>query len=803
MKFCRFVLLIFALLVPAIALGQGVLVVEDASQRVRLPRPILPGPPIRPMPPTEEPATDYAIDSLNIDTTIDGQVAKVQVSQTFVNQSKRTLEVSFIFPLPYDGAIDQLTLMVDGKELPGRMMNAEEARKKYEAIVRKNRDPALLEWMGTGMYKTSVFPVPAGEKRTVILSYTQLCPSNDGLADLRIPLATAKYTSQPIKTLKIRTVITGENKVGSVYSPTHDVKIERTTDKTVVAEFSAEKTIPTSDYRLLFNPDATSKSDGKALSARVLSYRPDGSEDGYFMMLLSPRIETDQKRIAKTIVCVIDKSGSMNGEKIEQARGALKFVLQNLHKDDLFNIITYDASIQVFKPELQHVTDETIAEAVGFVETINAGGSTNIDEALQTAMGRLENPERPSYVVFLTDGLPTVGERNEMRIVEECVKANSVKARLFPFGVGYDVNARLLDRLARQNQGASEYVLPSQDIEEHVSRLYRRIESPVLTEVKLAWKRKPSKGDAKKTPGVNRLYPKTPFDLFAGEQLVLVGRYHTPGKGTLTIRGKVGDEKKSYQFPFRFVEESEDSNNAFVAKLWAVRRVGEILDELDLRGKNQELVDELIRLATKHGIVTPYTSFLADETTDLQDMAQNRQTAERNLRELEKVAGSSGVAQRRYKGQMQNANSPASAAPMLADSMKRMSSTPSRKSMAAGQRLRGMGGGMGGMGGMGGAMPGGGMMGPMSEPEPDQQAQDVTQKVRTIGSQTFFFRNNQWVDSSVTPDQEKKLKRVKQFSDEYFRLIKEYGKKISQYLVFDEAVLVNVDGQAYLIEPAE
>lgn len=785
MKFSRFILLFLVLLIPTTTLAQGVLIVERTTERIRLPRPIRPpGPWPRPPRPVVPPVATYTIDSLEINTKIEGQVAQVQVAQTFLNESKRTLEVSFIFPLPYDGAIDQLTLMVDGKELSGKLMSAEEARRKYEAIVRKNRDPALLEWVGTGMYKTSVFPVPAGEKRTVTLRYTQLCPATDGLADLRIPLATAKYTSQPIKTLKIRTAITSKEKIGNVYSPTHDVKIERPNDKTVVVNYSAKKTIPSSDYRLLFNPSESSK---EGLSARVVSYRPNKDEDGYFLMLLSPRIQTNQERIPKTILFVIDKSGSMSGKKVEQARAAMKFVLKNLDEKDLFNIVTYDTTIQTFKPELQRMDKETLAEAIGFVETIYAGGGTNINEALQTGMEYLKDPKRPTYIVFLTDGLPTAGEKNEMKIVENCVKKNKVNARLFPFGVGNDVNARLLDRLARKNHGVSEYVLPSQDIEEHVSRLYRRIESPVLIDAKLVWGRKTtSEGESDKRPKVNRLYPKGQFDLFAGEQLVLVGRYNTPCKSTLTIKGQVGDEEKTYRFPFRFTEKSKDDSNAFVAKLWAVRRVGELIDELDLNGKNQELIDELIELATKHGIVTPYTSFLADETTDLHDKKQNREIARRNIELLEVVAGESGVAQRYYKGKMQQANLPSMSKDAFSDSMSRLSSG---KNIIGGQ--------------MNGRGMGGGMMGGMVEGKKMASAETVAQKVRTIGSQTFFFRKNQWVDTSVTPDQKKNLKRIKQFSDEYFQLVKDHGRSVSQYLIFDEAVLLNLKGQAYLIEPAE
>ena len=293
-------------------------------------------------------------------------------------------------------------------------------------------------------------------------------------------------------------------------------------------------------------------------------------------------------------------------------------MLNNLHQGDLFNIVAYDNQVESFKPELQRFNEETRQAALGFVEGLYAGGSTDIDGALRTALGQLQDPKRPNYVVFLTDGLPTTGETNEMKIVANAKEENKVHARLFTFGVGYDVNGRLLDKLARENFGQSEYVRPDEDIEERVSRLYNRIESPVLTGVKLQFvfdQMRTEEGQP-----VNRLYPKDSFDLFAGEQLVVVGRYKKAGHGESRGR-RHGRRAAAVVRLSRHAgrEERRRRVSRFVEKLWAVRRVGEILDELDLNGKNEELVKELVEFATRHGILTPYTSFLADERTNLYD----------------------------------------------------------------------------------------------------------------------------------------------------------------------------------------
>ncbi len=757
-----FGLLLF--LVPTIAGAQGILVVVDPHQRVRWPRPIIIYPPYpipRPVPPPRPPVC-YKIKELDVQVRMIDQVAQVRVSQSFVNTGSRQLEVSFIFPLPYDGAVDQMTLLIDGKEYPAKLLSAKEARRLYEEIVRKNKDPALLEWMGTGLFKTSVFPVPPGAKRTVSLRYSQLCRKQEGLTDFLFPLSTAKYTSHAVEKVNIRVSIESQEEIKNVYSPTHAIKIKRPDDSHATITYKVKNEVPTSDFRLFYDVGK-----GK-VSTRVLSYRPDNKKDGYFLLLASPKIEASkEKPPRKTVVFVVDRSGSMSGKKIEQARSALKFVLKNFRKGDLFNIVAYDSQVESFRPELQRFDESSRKAAMGFVEGIYAGGSTNIDGALRAALGQLQDSSRPSYVVFLTDGLPTAGETNEMKIVANAKEENEVRARIFAFGVGYDVNSRLLDRLVRANFGQSEYVRPNEDIEDRVSRLYRRIESPVMTGVQIEFVFDQLKTEEGKP--INRVYPKESFDLFAGEQLVLVGRYKKSGTAKVIVRGTVGGKKQKLDFPAKLVKKSKDESQAFIEKLWAVRRVGEILDELDLKGKNDELVRELVKLATRHGILTPYTSFLADENTNVHDLAANTRRADRRLMALEDAGGAAGFAQRAMKGKLQRA---AQAAP--AASMPDMD--------AVGRAFSGRGGGR-------------------FAAEAKKEALAVRMSVRNIGNRAFYRRDGQWVDSTLTAEQEQDATRIKQFSDAYFTLARRHNRTLAQYMVFDEPVLVNLEGQAYLIEP--
>jgi Ca-activated chloride channel family protein len=788
---------------PAV-LAQGVFVVIQ-PEPIPLPRPIL----IPRVRPTPLPEMSYKIKEVGVDARIQDQVARVQVSQSFVNTGSRQMEVQFVFPLPYDGAVDQLTFLIDGKEYEAKLLPAEEARRIYEGYIRRNQDPALLEWMGTGMFRTSVFPVPPGAERKVTLRYNQLLRKDHKLTDFLFPLSTAKYTCEPVETVKFNINIESSTEIKNVYSPTHSVNIKRPDNKHAVVTFEEKNSIPTSDFRLFY--DAAQEK----LGASVITYRPDSDSDGYFLLLASPEIKAEKEdRPKKTVIFVADRSGSMSGKKIEQAKESLKFVLNNLREGDLFNIVAFDSSVESFRPELQKYDDESRKEALGFVEGIYAGGSTNIDGALKTAFGMLQDDSRPNFILFMTDGKPTTGVTAEPEIVKNARQQNKIDARLISFGVGYDVNSRLLDRLTRENHGIGEYVRPDEDIETHVSRLYSRISSPVLTDVEMTIDFDEAKSEDGKI--VNRMYPGEVHDLFEGEQLVVVGRYKKPGDAKVVIKGNVGDRDQKFDFPAKFVKHSNDQTYAFVEKLWAVRRIGEIIDELDLKGQNQELVEELVQLSTKHGILTPYTSFLADENSQPADLAyresaESRRQVQLGLERLSEAEGVSGFAQRAFKNELQRAaQAPApsgggfgygGAAPALADA-----ATPAADPSAAVNR-QSAGGASTFDEAAGRYFARGGAPLPNALRDIDGDRIVVAEAVQTVGNEALYKRGKVWIAQNaigVDPEKDKaKIEDVDRFSDKYFKLISENTAEENALLARQQAgeeLLVKLRGQVYRIK---
>lgn len=535
-----------------------------------------------------------------VSTTIQDQVATTHVEQTFVNQGPTPVEGTYLFPLPEQAAIGEFSMVVDGQTFEGQIMRKDEARAIYESIVRQQRDPALLEYVGRDLFQARIFPIPPGSERKIELTYSQVLPSEAGLIRYRYPLRTQPLVSattgvrfvQPIGQLAITVGIVTSSPLKAIYSPTYPVVTSRHDDTSATVGYEASNVMPSADFELYFSVDQGD------IGVSLMSYKPAG-EDGFFLLLAAPKVEIDAEQIVgRDILLVLDTSGSMEGEKIAQARNALLYVLEHLNPQDRFNVISFNTGVSQFERGPQPL--DQLANAKQFVSELSAGGSTDINRALLEALAQVD-PERPTVIVFLTDGLPTVGEVDAQRIIGNVRQQAPQGVQIFAFGVGDDVNTVLLDSMSQENGGASAYVRPYEAIDEIVSGFYQKISTPILDELALDF------GDVR----AEDLYPYPLPDLFAGSQLVLVGRYREGGSTAITLRGLVNGQEKAFVFDDQTF--LSHGGEPFIARLWATRKIGYLLNEIRLRGYNQELVDEVIRLSTTYGIATPYTSFYVPE----------------------------------------------------------------------------------------------------------------------------------------------------------------------------------------------
>ncbi len=701
--------------------------------------------PIPPRPPDILPVAPGAVQITRYQVTaaVEDQVATTRVEQTFFNPGPTPVEATYFFPIPEQAAISEFNMVVDGQTIEGQIMRQEQARAIYESIVRQQRDPALLEYVGRDLFQARIFPIPPGGSRTIQLSYSQVLPREGGLTRYRFPLRVQPLLVDgagprfvvPIQQLAISVDLRSTVPLKAIYSSTHPVAVVRASDYTALVGYEGSNVIPASDFDLYWSVDEGD------VGVSLLSYKPAG-EDGFFLLLAAPKVTLDPGQVvSRDLLLVLDTSGSMEGQKIEQARKALDYILQRLNPSDRFNVVSFSTGVRQFARGLQPAGEA--GQASQFVATLQAEGSTDINRALLETLAQVD-PERPTVIVFLTDGLPTVGETAPQRIIDNVRQAIGPNVQLFSFGVGYDVDTVLLDTISQENRGASAYVQPNQAIDEAVSTFYQKISTPVLSGLTL------DMGQAQ----VEDLYPYPLPDLFAGSQLVLAGRYRSGGPVPVTLRGLVNGEEKVYTFEDLSLR--SDGGEPFIARLWATRKIGHLLNQVRLAGPSQELIDEIVRLSTTYGIATPYTSFFVPEPAGPIPVAgagpmPTMAPAPQAVIDMDKQVGAAA-----YEALAAAPSAPASGAAAVQNSQAR-EALRSADVAAAGEAASGL---------------------------------------RTALDKAFAYQAGLWVDTAYRTDQPQ---RALAFGgDEYFALLAEHPEWAG-YLAVSPNLIVVLDGVAYVV----
>ncbi|HEU4339494.1 MAG TPA: VIT domain-containing protein [Planctomycetota bacterium] len=549
--------------------------------------------------PNEPDLPPLGIDRYAVRTEIDHQAATTSVEQVFVNNTTRRLEAQYLFPIPKGAALTGFTLKIDGKETSGEMIEKDKARHIYQSLVQRTRDAGLLEYLGGEIFRANIFPIEPNAKQTVIIRFASTVTSDSGLIRYLHPVrAGARRGPVVLGESSIDVTIRGSRAIENLYSPSHPVKIARAGDKEARVAWMQKNATLHRDFELYWSQG------GKSVALDLVTHRPDPTEPGSFMMLISPgsRLQPGQV-VERDVVFVVDTSGSMGGPKIEQARNALQHCVKNLNDGDRFDIVRFSSDIEAWKGEFVPAKDMKGA-AAAWIDKLKAAGGTNISGALQTALKYPVDANRPGVVVFLTDGKPTVGETVDPKeIVRRTGAQRAAGVRVFTFGVGYDVDTHLLDGVSEVGRGVSEYVRPEEDIAVKVGAFWEKAGRPVLTDLAME-----AAGDKVRLAHV---HPSPLPDLFAGTQLVLFGRYTGDGPATVRLTGTVNGRKEAFAFEASFP--STQAKFAFVEPLWARRRIGSLLDAIRLHGESKELVDEVVALAKRYDVQTPYTSWIITE----------------------------------------------------------------------------------------------------------------------------------------------------------------------------------------------
>ncbi len=721
---------IFAVPIPAFA--DGVIIPEP---------PICIEPcPVPPPPPRETPY--LTVQNHHVTVTIDRQIATTRVEQVFRNDSQWALEGTYIFPLPENAAINQFSMWIDGEKVDGQLYTKEEARRIYDDIVRCRLDPALLEYIGRDLFQASIFPIDPGNTRKVVIEYSEILPADAGLVKYVYGLSTEKFSAKPLEDVSITVNIRSDDPIKAVYSPSHPVSIDRPDDYRATVGWEARDVRPDTDFALYFTLSP------QDLGLNLLSYK-NGDEDGFFTILIAPSIESE-RIIDKDVILVLDTSGSMEGEKLAQAQDALNFVLNHLNPNDRFNVVAFSTGVRAFSSRLESVS--AVPEAERFVRNLRAEGSTDINRALLEAMASLDrDTARPAIIIFLTDGLPTSGVTEPDQILNSVAQFAPQNVRIFPFGVGDDVDTFLLDSLARELRGASAYVRPGERVDEAVSGFYAKVSTPVLADVQLD------------VDGVNLedTYPYPLPDIFAGTQLVVTGRYRRGGGATVTLRGTVNGREQVFRYAD--LTFARDGGAEFIPRLWATRKIGYLLNQIRLRGETAEAIDQIVTLSVRYGIITPYTSFLVEEPTDALTERGRDVIIQQEMEEAASAPSAPSFGAQAVQKSVES---------MALESANMAAPAPQSAPMEA--------------------PVGGGAMGMPPSAMP---------AVTTIGEKAFILRDGVWTDTTFDPDK-MTAQPIGFASAEMMRLLEKYPAA-AKYFSLGDAVIVVLGGTAYQSTPPD
>lgn len=535
--------------------------------------------------------------SHEVTVRIEGNHAVTRVEQEFVNPHSVPVTGLYLFPVPPDAILSRFEATLDGQVQP--VISQDPAATNdalYEALVRR-RDPSLLQYFDWRAMAFDIY-LPAGGSRQMSLEYEEVLTPTGGLYRYRYVLSTERYSAQPLEQVSVSVELDLPGGLSSLYSPSHPVATERLGAGRARVNWEAQDVRPGEDFELFYAPAAGGFGGGLLTGRRA--------ERDHFLFLFAPEAEpAGEGTLPKDIVFVVDHSGSMAGEKMEQARNALHYMLGRLNQGDRFSIVAFDDRLSVLAQSPQRVQSQALAEARWFVDALAAEGSTDLESALQAGLAilahspRERRQEATQIVLFLTDGLPTEGATDAALIADLVAQSNAeLEARLHVFGVGYDVNTHLLDRLAAENGGTVTYVQPGENLEAVLSGFYERIASPVLTDVEISFQGMKA----------SDLHPATIPDLFRGSSLLLTGRYEAMAdRVTVRVRGVAAGVEQRYTYQF-----VPGEGHDFVPRLWATRRVGELLDRVRVEGESEQLVSELRELGLAYGLVTPYTTAIIE-----------------------------------------------------------------------------------------------------------------------------------------------------------------------------------------------
>lgn len=529
------------------------------------------------------------------------------------NMSPTEQSAELLVPVPADVTLLDIQYGSENLPVPARLKTNAEATATLMQMVVDVNDPALVEFIDTSLISSDAFSLGAHATATISLSYEQPLHVNRNRVDYLLPRSEWILYRVP---WAITVTIQASQSLSTVYSPSHKIDLQRKDRDHVVVTTVAESSTMAGSFELYYLLE-----EEQGFTATALSYPSTEFDGGYFLFLAALPTDalSDASDIKRELTLVLDRSGSMKGIKIEQVKQAARQVIDGLADGETFNLITYNSTIDTFNDEPLPKNESTKQAAFSYLDSFDARGSTNLHGALETALVQTPTEGFLPLILFLTDGLPTAGETREVQIRDLVLSSNPYNRRVFTLGVGYDLNAPLLDGIAEYSLARSIFVTPEDDVEAAITEVFSTVSRPLFTDLSIS---------SLSLDGTQRIYNVLPFnipDLFQGDQLVLIGQYVGRLPFWFAMHGNYRNQTKSFFCPV--IPQDAGPKRGFVPRLWSSRVVAQIINEIRQLGADPELTlynerlwdlsVAMVDLSLTFGILTEYTAFFGDGSVEL------------------------------------------------------------------------------------------------------------------------------------------------------------------------------------------
>ncbi len=548
------------------------------------------------------PIFNLRIKDLHADVKIQDQLAVTHVDQEFANDNSSRLEGFYVFQLPDGAQVNEMYLWINGVRTSYVVKKKEDAVVRYEEIVQKLRDPAILEDLGSNTFQLEIFPFDPNSTRRIEIVYSQPLSFFKGSIQYTFPLDMHDYTSLPIQTVSITIDVRSQFALTGIETSVDQFPTAAKVTKIDSAHYTVEYGVE----NVAFSKDFFIKSQfaGTPRKMYTMTYSAPDSlmEQPYFdLWITTPDTLVSDTTKPKAITFVADVSSSMDGLRLSQLRDVLLSFIDLVKEEDKFNIVVFSTTVASFRSDLVPATTPARDSARAFISKLTALGLTNIEAAIQTSLSQsYVNPARSS-VIFLTDGQASWGETNPDSVVARSVRWNPLQVPVYTVGVGDEADYSLLTKLAQANGGAFTKIAADDSIYLKVQDLYRKVILPPLKNLAMNY----SAFDA------FDVHPAVMPPLYAGDQLLLTGRFSKNGTYALSLTGTVDGT------PFSVVDNvtvtDADTSMPAIARYWGAKKIQSLLDLIASVGEQKEIVDQVIALSIRYSVLTPYTAFLVVE----------------------------------------------------------------------------------------------------------------------------------------------------------------------------------------------